>query len=104
MRSWEDACLQNSAKPIPILDWVDEVAPRAVEWAKSRAPDLLLCSDFTAPLGIRVREEVRTPMCLINATYYVGPGSRRRLERGARLLHAGTPRWTAMGASAESRP
>jgi UDP:flavonoid glycosyltransferase YjiC (YdhE family) len=80
MRDWQVARLQNPATPIPILDWVDEVAPRAVERAKSRAPDLLLCSDFTAPLGIRVREEVRTPMCLINATYYLGPGSRRRLE------------------------
>jgi UDP:flavonoid glycosyltransferase YjiC (YdhE family) len=80
MRDWEVARLQNPATPIPILDWADEVAPHAVERAKSRAPDLLLCSDFTAPLGIRVREEVRTPMCLINATYYLGPGSRRRLE------------------------
>ena len=80
IREWEVARLQNPAAPIPILDWVDEVAPHAVERAKSLAPDLLLCSDFTAPLGIRVREEVRTPMCLINGTYYLGPGSRRRLE------------------------
>jgi UDP:flavonoid glycosyltransferase YjiC (YdhE family) len=80
MRDWQVARLQNPATPIPILDWVDDVAPRAVERAKSLAPDLLLCSNFTAPLGIRVREEVRTPMCLINATYYLGPGSPRRLE------------------------
>ena len=53
---------------LDLLDWVEDVAPHAVERAKSLAPDLLLCSDFTALLGIRVREEVRTPMCLINAT------------------------------------
>jgi UDP:flavonoid glycosyltransferase YjiC (YdhE family) len=80
MRDWAVARLENPATPIPILDWVDDVAQHAVERAKSLAPDLLLCSDFTALLGIRVREEIRTPMCLINATYYLGPGSRRRLE------------------------
>ncbi len=80
MRAWRLERAQNPTAPFPMVGWVEDVAPLAVELAKSRAPDLLLCSDFTALLAHRVRQEVGAPICLIHATYYFGPGARRRLE------------------------
>ena len=100
MQTWQLERKKKPEAPMPVLGWVEEVAPLALQLAKSEAPDLLLCSDFTALLGARVREEIGTPMCLVNATYYLGPGARRRLDEDfapgnqaakgfAQLLHSG---------------
>ena len=71
---------RNPSAVLPLDSWVDSVAPLALSLAQSHASDVLLCSDFSALLGVRVREEMGAPLCLINATYYLGPGARRRLE------------------------
>jgi UDP:flavonoid glycosyltransferase YjiC (YdhE family) len=99
MQTWRLEREQNPAAPLPILSWVEDVAPFAVKLAKSRALDLLLCSDFTALLGVRVRQVVGARICLINASYYIGPGARRRLEEDfapgipgaafAQIIHSG---------------
>jgi UDP:flavonoid glycosyltransferase YjiC (YdhE family) len=100
IQKWRLEREENPAAPLPIFDWAEDVAPLALDLARSHPPDLLLCSDFTVLLGRRVREEVGAPICLVNATYYLGPGARRTLEedfgagsaaaRGfAGLIHSG---------------
>jgi UDP:flavonoid glycosyltransferase YjiC (YdhE family) len=80
LQTWRGERLQDPAAPLPLLGWVQDVAPLALQLAKAWQPDLLLCSDFTALVGARLREDLGAPLCLINATYYIGPGARRRLD------------------------
>lgn len=80
VRAWQMARRENPSAPLPVVPWVEAVSPLALERAKSWSPDLLVCSDFTALLAHRVGAGIGAPVCLIHATYYVGPGARRRLE------------------------
>lgn len=80
MRTGPGEVAQNASLPMLLVGWLEDVAHLALDVAKSWAPDLLLCSDITALLAHRVREEVGAPICLVNATFYVGPGARRRVE------------------------
>ena len=66
--AWKIESAQKPGVPLPLLGWAAATAPRAEQLAKSQAPDLLLCSDFTAPLGALVRSRTEIPMCIINAT------------------------------------
>ncbi|MHC4828324.1 MAG: glycosyltransferase family protein [Planctomycetota bacterium] len=81
IQKWQLEREENPAAPLPIFEWAEDVAPLALDLARSHTPDLLLCSDFTVLVGRRVREEVGAPICLVNATYYLGPGARRTLEQ-----------------------
>jgi UDP:flavonoid glycosyltransferase YjiC (YdhE family) len=80
MRAWRTERCENPSAPLPLGPWVEAVSPVAIERAKSWRPDLLLCSDFTALLARRVGDRIGARVCLIHATYYIGPGARRRLE------------------------
>ena len=80
IQAWEVEHSENPDAPNPLLGWATSVLPSALELARSCKPDLLMCSDFTSLLGSLVREETGIPMCVVNATYYVGPGARRSLE------------------------
>ena len=99
LQAWEVERLENPDAPNPLLGWATNILPRALDLAKSSKPDLLMCSDFTSLLGSQVRKETGIPMCVVNATYYVGPGARRpftddfadpEIAAGfAHLVHAG---------------
>lgn len=80
IQRWIVERLENPDAPLPLSTWAESLLPQAIDLAESSKADLLMCSDFTAPLGRRVREEIGVPLCVVNATYYVGPGARRRPE------------------------
>ena len=80
MQAWDQERTRNPSAAAPFASWVEPVTPLARSHIESWRPDMLLCSDFTALLGLRMKRETGVPVCLVHATFYVGAGARRRLE------------------------
>lgn len=87
---WLKQVESDPTAPMPIGPWTADVAPLAVALAETHRPDLLLCTDFTFPLGDAVRSRTRAPVCLVHSTFYVGTDGRRRIEDDFAPAHRAT--------------
>lgn len=79
-REWMQHSAADPMAALPHVRWIDDAGELIEEEARSRSPDLLLCSDFTALMARKVANELNVPVCVVNATFYAGPGSFRNGE------------------------
>jgi hypothetical protein len=64
----------------PLDEWGEDVLSMLRDRIVRFRPEVLLCGLATMPLGATVRRETKTPLCHVNSTFYIGPGSRRTPE------------------------
>lgn len=71
---------EASGELLPLPQWTDDVLPWMLERAQAFAPDVLVSSDFTFPLGMALRLPLGAPLGVVHGTVYLGPGATRPLE------------------------
>lgn len=81
-RWWRETKRPPESDPtsVPFRDWVQAVLPFVRSRIDVLMPHVILCSDTTLLLACELHRCIGISVCLINSTFYYGPGARRRID------------------------
>ncbi len=80
LRRWREADGRDgraAPPPFPLPEWSADVTPLALRAAAEFAPGLILSTLFCSELASRTSAATGIPWCLVNPSFYFGPGAVR---------------------------